>query len=83
MWVLDEVTPTRGLWFKDLIPFVPNFYFFNFHFHYQLLRTVFTPPPFFLFSSPKLKAQVSFSDRPLSGVRLSVNSSFPEPLGQF
>jgi hypothetical protein len=25
-----------------------------------------------LFSSPELKAQVSFSDRPLSGVRLSV-----------
>jgi hypothetical protein len=26
-----------------------------------------------LFSSPELKAQVSFSDRRLSGVRLSVN----------
>ena len=26
----------------------------------------------FVFSSPELKAQVSFSDRPLSGVRLSV-----------
>jgi hypothetical protein len=25
-----------------------------------------------IFSSPELKAQVSFSDRPLSGVRLSV-----------
>jgi hypothetical protein len=26
----------------------------------------------FVFSSPELKVQVSFSDRPLSGVRLSV-----------
>jgi hypothetical protein len=25
-----------------------------------------------IFSSPKLKAQVSFSDRPLSGVRLAI-----------
>jgi hypothetical protein len=29
----------------------------------------------FFFSSPELKAQVSFSDRPLSGVRLSVRLS--------
>jgi hypothetical protein len=28
-----------------------------------------------VFSSPELKAQVSFSDRPLSGVRLSVRPS--------
>jgi hypothetical protein len=31
------------------------------------------PSPFLLFSSPELKAQVSFSDRPLSGIRLSVH----------
>jgi hypothetical protein len=35
------------------------------------------------FSSPELKAQVSYSDRPLS-VRLSTfSTSSPEPLGQF
>ena len=33
---------------------------------------VFTPDPKLFFSSPELKAQVSYSDRPLSVVRLSV-----------
>ena len=31
--------------------------------------------PLVFFSSPELKAQVSFSDRPLSGVRLSYRLS--------
>ena len=44
---------------------------------------------FSLFSSPELKAQVSFSDHPYSVVRLSVcklftfSTSSQQPLGQF
>ena len=40
---------------------------FQSHLSSKLIRL-----PTLIFSSPELKAQVSFSDRPLSGVRLSV-----------
>jgi hypothetical protein len=51
---------------------------FSFEWDYGAGRMAFPIPVrlgFFFISSPELKAQVSFSDRPLSGVRLSVRLS--------
>jgi hypothetical protein len=66
---LYRATPdvTRGLGFSSLIRRTAPFS--RLMFIERILVRIFKTN---IFSSPELKAQVSFSDRPLSGVRLSV-----------
>jgi hypothetical protein len=44
----------------------------NIYVNYMVLEKSYVTHDCLFFSSPELKAQVSISDRPLSGVRLSV-----------